>query len=1032
MDSDGLTTGLLIQKRSATESPRVAIVMDNMHSFQKYVCKLMAKTLKNDGVECMHFVLSDLDIECSKAGNGSRLNIIEHLSGGRISGIIALTSSVGSHLDANKFYQLISSIMSVPVVHLGSIDGCNDSVGLDNPGAMRELLEHITNEAQCRKLCFIRGFGQLSDSAQREKEFVRYLEDNNLPLDADFIIDGEFRESVTYNSVTTMLQSGKIPDAILAANDHMAVAAMRAVQAFGLSVPDDVLVAGFDDRSIATECSPVLTSVRVNLNEYSRQCAQTMLQRIQQANTCLPDQQRNLEPTTVKNSCRLIVRQSTVGRQTLNQEKSVQEINRILTDEEHKLKLESNGTLFRAFMDTLNNNTEAFEAVIDRLEAFSDKEFEEHNVLRELFSAIGELLNNVTQPREFSAGLLRLSNLNHKISTLVYDAKAKQMLISARDQQNYNTLQMAMLKCHDMNHLIKAVDSAFDMLSVNTAYLVLNDSPATETVISKQPPHTLVYARNEGRRLRVEPMAVPFRRLLPTKFGNQETVGNILFHRLTGYGADYGYILFDFSTLESTLTEKICACITTAINDIKQIELQKLAAEQLRSLNAELAHKTNYDSITGLPNRRQCLSELEQALYECRGNSQQFSLTQIRLNDLGRVTLQHGREHFDFLLRTLAMNLKEASATDCHVYHTETSEFTVIVQNVSAADTQARIKALLDILDQSYTLSGHAFSISYNAGTVMYPQHGFNTNELISNANSALDYVGQQPDERHLMYDPSYCRRGIDKWNLDKQMRQALENEEFGVYYQPRINTQTGLIESFEALIRWFGFDEQGNRVTVSTPDVFIPVAEETGFIAELGDYVLNKSCEQLRDWRAQQFNIRLSINLSALELEKDTCVDRVVSTLEKYKIDSQTIEIEVTESAAMGCIESSILKLAQLQEHGISVAIDDFGTDYSSLTYLKRLPANCLKVDRSFLRDITCSDGGESVDSAIVRAVVSLGHNLGLYIVAEGVETSEQLEFLGSLNVEQVQGFYFSPAVDADSATQLMRVANLPDSKIA
>lgn len=1020
-------------------APLVAVVMDNMHSFQKYVSRSIAEVLKEAGFDCINIVLSNRDIETGKDESRSGLNLIEHLASSNVCGIIALTSSVGAHMDAQQFYQLVGSIKTVPVVHMGSIEGCENSVELHNHRAMRELLEHVSDHTKCRSLCFVRGFGDLSDSAQREKEFIQFLEDKQLPVDPDFMIDGEFRESITYNAVTGLLESGKIPDAILAANDQMAVAAMRAVQAFGLSVPEDVCVAGFDDRSIATECSPLLTSIRVDLYEYSNQCAQALLKLLEHGkihglesahSTQFSDQSQ-----TATHACRLIIRQSTDRGRDSSYAGLLKEVSRILRDEEIKRKKSSNGSYFRAFMETLTTNSTAFEPVIDELEAFSDIEFDEHNVLRELFAAIGKLLHTTSESGEADAGFLRMSNLNHKISTLVYDAKAKQMLISATDQQSYNTLQMKMLQCHSIDHIIDIIDNTFDAFSLDTAYLVINDREsvrlASSTVQSGES-RTLIYARKNGQRLQIKPTVVPSQQLLPVQFDICDAADNLLFHRLTGYGADFGYGIFEIAPLESTLVEKICACITTAINDCRQLEVQKQSADQLRDLNVKLAHKTNYDSTTGLPNRRQCLSQLEQALYESHENSTQFSLMKIRLNDLDKVTLQYGRVYFDFLARTIATTLLEICASDCRVFHTETSEFTVIIQNASESETGQQISRLLEKLEQPYSLAGHIFSVSYNAGTAIYPLHGFNANELIASANAAVEHTIEQSNERHAVFDSSIGSLGVDKWKLDKQMRKALKYNDFCVFFQPRIDTQSGEVIAFESLIRWYEQDDQGKVVHVSTPDVFIPVAEETGFIQELGDYVLNKSCEQLKQWRSDGLHTRLSINLSARELEAEDCVERIVKTLEKHNVDSHDIEIEVTESSAMRDIESTIVKLTELKKNGIEIAIDDFGTAYSSLTYLKRLPAKYLKVDRSFLRDIETADGGNSADAAIVRAVVTLGHSLGQSIVAEGVETKEQLDFLVTLNVEQVQGFYFSPAVDAQSAEKMLRDEKLQYKKTA
>lgn len=1019
--------------------PIVAILIDNLHSYQKYICNSIARVLWDAGYRSANVVLCNNDLEVSSRDGRSKSLLPRLLTGDNIAGAIALSSSVGAKMSSTDFQTLVDWIDTVPVVYHGYADPhtAQDAVVLDNKSSMYDLLDHITSDPSRKILCFVRGFGEQSDSIAREQAFRDYLTEKNLPIKEELFLDGYYREAITHKVVTELLHSGQQPDAILAANDNMAVAAIRAVQEFGLEVPSDVVVTGFDDRRLATECNPPLTTIRVDLEAQGSRSAALILERIEEKRSAGKTSNNPVPPRTEFVESRLIVRDSTGGYKESTEltgnsdstdpldvafKTSVSNIVRIL-DNDMDQKQTHHLNLSSRFIETLEQDTDAFETAIPELRSDLEREFDGYNVKLELHSAIGNLLMIMLQAGRIQVGFKRLARIKNELSQIVYDEQAQQALTGARNEQIYDVFHSGILQCQNLEGVVHELDSVLTEYNVTTAFLVLDNTMAIFDSASSQASfdHYLVYARTNGQSELSARLEVPESSLLPARYTGTAVVHGVLIHPIVAQGIHSGYLVIDVSTLESTVVSKITSCVAVALLNCNQYEEQKRYTEQLRSINAELARKTNFDSTTGLPNRKQFLATVNQSLYTHNQNDTRFMIMLVSLSDLNQFTLQHGENNSDFLIRSIATRVVTAVANQGQVFRTGSVDFSIIMECSPDTQPQECIDDVMLAFEQPVEVSGHDTKITPYSGIAVYPPHGFDSEELINNATIAMNTAENRSSSSPVVFDPTLSQEGINKWQLDQQMREGLDNKEFCLYFQPRINGKSGDIESFEVLIRWFR-PENGKEAPVQIgPYIFIPVAEETGLILQIGEFVLAEACRQLEEWRREGLDIRLSVNLSTKELEQPDLLPRIAKTLSDNNLESHAIELEVTESAAMLDIETSIAKLGELQNQGFEIAIDDFGTDYSSLNYLKRLPANYLKIDRSFVMDICEADGGDSADAAIIRAIVTLGHSLGHKIVAEGVETQEQLEFLQSLQVDQIQGYYFSPPVDAQAAKQML-----------
>jgi EAL domain-containing protein (putative c-di-GMP-specific phosphodiesterase class I) len=320
------------------------------------------------------------------------------------------------------------------------------------------------------------------------------------------------------------------------------------------------------------------------------------------------------------------------------------------------------------------------------------------------------------------------------------------------------------------------------------------------------------------------------------------------------------------------------------------------------------------------------------------------------------------------------------------------------------------IKALRDPV----AISGIDIYVSPSVGVAFYPQDGTTAEVLLAHADAAMYCAKQRGHRRPQRFEPGMNTVTRDKVRLESDLRQALALQQFELHYQPKVDAATGNVHSAEALIRWH-HPERG----LMQPDLFIPLAEESGLIASIGEWVVREACRQCRAWQQQGLPpLRVAVNVAATQFRHGNLLEMVQSALDDAGLEPRFLELELTESAVMTNPEDSVAILEHLSRMGVLVSVDDFGTGYSSMSYLRRFPIDKLKIDRGFIRDVMT----RPEDASIVRAIISLAHSLRLKVVAEGVETPEQLGFLRSMGCDQYQGYHFSPPLPATAFQNLVR----------
>jgi diguanylate cyclase (GGDEF)-like protein/PAS domain S-box-containing protein len=429
----------------------------------------------------------------------------------------------------------------------------------------------------------------------------------------------------------------------------------------------------------------------------------------------------------------------------------------------------------------------------------------------------------------------------------------------------------------------------------------------------------------------------------------------------------------------------------------------------------KLDHLAHHDSLTGLPNRLLLQDRLDHAIRRAHRQGHGVAVLFIDLDRFKNVNDTLGHAAGDQLLRIFATRLSSQIRGGDTVARLGGDEFMILLEDYQAsADPRMVAQKLLNLLHEPLEIQGHWLFVSASIGISLYPEDGLTVDELVRNSDAAMYGAKQRGKNSYHFYTSDLTEVARKSLRLESSLRLALERREFVLHYQPKWNTQTGAITGVEALLRW----QHPERGLIGPAD-FLDALEDCGLILQVGKWVLQTACDQAQAWRTEGMSaIQMSVNLSGQQITRGDLLKIITDTLAESGLDARNLELEVTEGFIMQQPDEAIGLLNSLREKGVSIAIDDFGTGYSSLSYLKQLPIHKLKIDRTFVRDIPADPD----DMAITSAIVALGHRLHMSIVAEGVETEEQLAFLISEGCEEAQGHLFSQPLSAQDIRPLLQ----------
>jgi diguanylate cyclase (GGDEF)-like protein len=461
--------------------------------------------------------------------------------------------------------------------------------------------------------------------------------------------------------------------------------------------------------------------------------------------------------------------------------------------------------------------------------------------------------------------------------------------------------------------------------------------------------------------------------------------------------------------------EHVQVAVQRALNHHSLLVEKRQYENQLEELVKERTAQLNYlayhDALTDLPNRVLFEDRLSQALVSTAEN-QITALLLISLDRFKEARNTLGHSLRDELLQEVAKRLKKCSRKDATVAKFEGDEFALLLTYIGIENVVEITDNIFEALKLPFVVEEHEIFITADIGISLSPDDGKDTQTLLKNAGAALSRAKEQGGNSYQFYTADMHSKALKRLALENNLRRALERSEFEVYYQPKIDTNTRQIVGMEALVRW-----HHSELGLVSPMEFIPLAEATGLIVPIGEWVLRTACAQSNLWQNEGFALHVAVNLSARHFQQQNLAETIIEILKETGFNPSRLNLEITESSIMKNAELAVKTLSELKRAGIKISIDDFGTGYSSLGYLKRLPIDVLKIDKSFVLDVTTNPD----DMALVMAIIMLAHNLRLKVFAEGVETEEQLDLLHRLGCDEWQGYLYSKPVSAENFKKLL-----------
>ncbi|MBI2791443.1 MAG: EAL domain-containing protein [Gammaproteobacteria bacterium] len=440
-------------------------------------------------------------------------------------------------------------------------------------------------------------------------------------------------------------------------------------------------------------------------------------------------------------------------------------------------------------------------------------------------------------------------------------------------------------------------------------------------------------------------------------------------------------------------------------------ERKKADINKFKKTEDQLHYLTHFDALTGLPNRMHFMVQLESALKRADSLQKEIALIFVGLDNFKMINDTYGHDLGDSLLQAVAKRLLRFIDREGYVARITGDEFALIVENVhSRHNLQNFARTLLDLLGANFMIKKNDIILTASLGICIYPEDATDMDNLFLQADTALYHAKQIGRNGFQFYTSGMNSQVQARQRIERLLKSALDNEEFTLLFQPKIETKTGRVCGAEALVRWN--NPELGRVS---PTEFIPIAEESGIIIPLGIWVLQNVCEKIKKWHGLGFgHLKVAVNLSAYQFRTGDIVEDIAKILHDSTIPAYALDLELTEGVLMENSEKCILMLQVLKNMGITISVDDFGTGYSSLSYLRRFPIDALKIDKSFIRNI-CTD---PEDESIVKAIIAMAKGLKIRVIAEGVETKEQVQYLIEQEVNELQGFYFSKPLTEDELT--------------
>jgi diguanylate cyclase (GGDEF)-like protein len=475
-------------------------------------------------------------------------------------------------------------------------------------------------------------------------------------------------------------------------------------------------------------------------------------------------------------------------------------------------------------------------------------------------------------------------------------------------------------------------------------------------------------------------------------------------------GEDQAVAALKMGAHDYLLKSNLSRLVSAVESELEEAETRR----EKKRADASVQRQASHDNLTDLPNRSLFKDRLTLALAHANRYRNMLAVLFVDLDRFKNIIDTLGPAIGDRLLQGVAERLASCLDEGDTLARLGGDEFVILLPRLQRADKAVKLaQRILEVLKPVFVFNGHELHITTSIGISLYPYDGTDVDTLLKNADTALYRAKEQGRNNYQLYTPAMNARAFERLAMENSLRKALERQQFLLHYQPQVDTEHGRIVGTEALVRW-----QHPDLGIVYPAEFITLAEETGLIVPLGEWVLRAACAQTQAWHKAGYpNLTVAVNLSARQFQHQGLMDTIARVLKETELDPRTLELEITESIAMQNADFTNVILRHLKDMGVRIAMDDFGTGYSSLSYLRKFPIDTLKIDQSFVRDLTSDPN----DAAIANAIIVLAHSLKLKVVAEGVETPEQETFLKTHQCDKLQGYLYNRPLSATELEQVL-----------
>lgn len=1006
-------------QESANTGRTIGVVTDDYVDYQRSIIDIASGVFAKAGYRTVCFTGGSLQAPRSGQQNPAMANesyrLLERCD---ISGIVAFTAGLGRHVDLKTVMHFLDRF-DVPVVSLGVLIDGVPSILAEEESGMRDLMVHVLSQADCQRVAYLRGVPTDVYSRAREALFRECMLENERQIDEALFPVGNYNESDAYNATCQLLTQHPDVDAIVAANDLMALSAARAALAMGFRVPDDIAITGFDDAREATQHSPALTTVRKPVSEIATASAEHLLELIADKSGRVsggsPFMQTELKSV-------LVVRRSTPSssdNKTQGVDRVCQELVSAMASRDLPggVNVEDIAVALASALDS--GTCQPLLACIEQLSKMRLDSVQTHWV-RDLCQQIDNLATDYLAAEDRSDDVHVIRGVMAPLREALWTEALSREFEGHRLAEARSSLQVQLGACVRTEDMLSVLDDWLVNVSPERFYLVQYEQPAKTIPESAR----LLRVAHDGIVLPVSGVAFDTAQLLPTEQLQESWHTPLVFYPVFSGDYHHGYVLINAQGLEQRFIDDVLKSLGNAMQSQHLIHSLQSKAHILKATNDDLSQLALSDPVTGLANRRCYDLELRKTHERCSAELNDFSVVFLDLDGFKLINDTLGHESGDQLLLQVATRLEQT----VHMLFGERAliarhagdEFTLLAEHRDEMELRVLCATLLDVLRQPFELGSSRVSVTASLGYAIWPDDATDTSLLLRSADAAMYEAKMAGKNRFMRANVAMLESDKNSLKLAQDLRVALANNELTLHYQPRVDLETQQILGVEALMRWYVDTPDGPAVKAS-PAEFIPVAERAGLIVQLDNFALFEACRQAKAWVDAGTPLRMSINMSVIQLQQDDFVELVLEAISREKLDAGLLELEITESVMMSDVEANIRKLEQLRDHGVRLSIDDFGTGYSSLSYLKRLPVTCLKVDRAFIKDIDCEYGGGSVDAELVKSVVSVARSMKFSLVAEGIETDAQRKFSIAAGIDEGQGFYFAKPQPAHMISQLL-----------